>query len=124
MFTRKANLTIEPGSNWNFAATLGAYHFLSCLSAYVQFVGVHHCKDDFCNIIPLAGPNNIPAPPVSNINVRKLKEDSQWSSNFVNVSFTYDISKHTQLGLFWQAPVRQEFAYRPTTVMFSLIFEY
>ena len=135
MFPRKANFVKQPGTNWTFLATLGSYHFISCLSCYVQFVGVHHLRDNFCDIVPVpisytpVALCNNPIPPadnftVNNIRVEKMREESAWESNFVDVHFTYDISEHTQLGFFWQAPVRQEFAYRPTTVMLSLIFEY
>lgn len=128
MFPRKANLTKEPGSNWTFVATLGAYHFISCLSFYVQFVGVHHNRDNFYNLDPILITPALNAPAdtfvASNILVQKMREESEWESNFVDVHFTYDISDDMQLGFFWQAPVRQEFAYRSTTVMLSWIYEY
>ena len=129
MFPRKADLRKRPGTTWSFGATMGAYHFLSCLSAYVQFRLLHHCDDHFCilNAIPVT-PITPDAPDddftISNILVGKMKEESMWSSSFVDVHLDYDITDTMQLGFFWQAPVAQKYAYRPTTVMGSLIFKF
>jgi hypothetical protein len=129
IYPRKADLNNRPGTVWSFGATLGAYHFLSCLSSYVQFRLLHKCDDHICIITP------IPIAPVGgtieddtfvkeNIKVKKMEEEAAWTSSFVNVHFDYDISENIALGFFWQAPVSQEFAYRPTTVMGSIIVQY
>lgn len=129
IYPRKADLKKRPGTTWAFGATMGAYHFLSCLSAYVQYRLLHHCDDHFCIINPIpVTPITAGAPPdnfvVSNILVNKMKQESEWTSSFVDVHLDYDISESMQLGFFWQAPVTQQFAYRPTTVMGSLIFKF
>ncbi len=53
-----------------------------------------------------------------------MREQTAWDSSFFNVSFDYNISEYMALGFLWQAPISQEFAYRPTTVMGSLIVRF
>jgi hypothetical protein len=127
IFPRKADLDRRPGTVWSFGATLGAYHYVSCLSTYIQFRLLHKCSDCICirQTIPIAAFNGTPDNfPASNIKLEKMQRESEWTSSFVDVYFDYDLSENVALGFFWQAPVSQQFAYRPTTVMGSIIVQY
>ena len=61
---------------------------------------------------------------IANVKVKKMEQESAWTSSFVDVHFDYDVSENIVLGFLWQAPVSQTFAYRPTTVMGSIIVQY
>lgn len=139
MLPRKADVRIKPGSTWSFGATLACSYFLSCLSCYTQFRLIHHCNDSICVVrtLPvtpvtsggtascLENPSLFqPAAPGPAIDIAEMEERSAWDSSFVDVSFDYDITKDVSLGFLWQAPVSQQFAYRPTTVMGSIIIRY
>ncbi len=145
IFPRRADLEITPGNNWCFGAGFWAPCFVDNFSASVEFRYVHHCTDtiDILRAIPLSVPQNgivaaaaVPPPartsvmitqdnfPTSNIDLQKMINESCWSTCMVNAGLTYDISKNLELGLFWQAPVRQRFTYRPTTVMGSFVFSF
>ena len=119
MLPYKADLTREPGMNWNFGALMHARHFLYQLSFWAQYMVVSHSKDKFCNVtvLPLTAADT--NPPVALTN--KMSEESLWHSHVFNVGATYDISPNIALGFFWQAPVSRRNAYRSTTVMGSLI---
>lgn len=131
IFPRKADLCIRPGQTWTFGATLGASYFISCLSFYGQFRLIHHCNDciNIINTIPVPVLAPTTACPTdnfvaSNIKLEKMKKESAWDSSFFNVYFDYDISENVALGFFWQAPITQLFAYRPTTVMASAMVKF
>lgn len=123
IFTRKADLTIRPGTNLNFGAYLVAHHFLDNFNISVDFRLVEHCIDKimFQRISLL--PGQAPYPP-SNLVIDKLVQLSGWESWFVDWGITYDISPNVGLGIFAQLPVRQRLAYRSTTVMGSLIITF
>lgn len=130
IFPRKADLDNRPGTVWSFGATLGAYHFISCLSTYIQFRLLHKCEDHICILKTIPWVKIFEPPtdgddfPKTNVKVDKMERESEWTSSFVNVHFTYDVSDNIALGFLWQAPVSQTFAYRPTTVMGSIIVQY
>lgn len=137
IYPRKADLTKRPGATWSFGATMAAYNFISCLSCFIQYRLLKHSQDHFCIVRPIPItpppgncpiPGNAPCPAdnfvASNICLDTLKQRSEWSSSFVDVHFTYNVSEHVALGFVWQAPVKQIQAYRPTTIMGSLIIEY
>lgn len=127
IYPRKADLCMRPGTVWSFGATLGAADFISCLSAYIQFRLLHKCDDHICilNPIPMVAFDGTPDDfPASNIKVQKMEEEGAWTSSFANVHFDYTISENIALGFFWQAPISQTAAYRPTTVMGSIIVQY
>jgi hypothetical protein len=114
VFPRQADVCIRPGTNWNFGATLGAYHFVDRLSVWIQYIIVSHQEDCFKRFITDGYPE-------SNIDKMKLVENSKWEVQLFNVGFNYDISPNITLGALWQAPFKQRNAYRSTTVMGSLI---
>lgn len=145
IFPRRADISISPGNNWCTGAGFWANHFLDNFSASVQMRYVHHCKDtiEIIRVEPITVPadawqptdqgiEDAPIKGVINkddfvtesIALRKMERESCFSTLMVNSAITYDISQNLQLGIFWQAPVRQRYAYRPTTVMgtFSLSF--
>lgn len=128
IFPRKADLCIRPGTVWSFGATLGAYHFLSCLSTYIQFRLLHKCEDHICVLNTIKWTKLFDSTtdnfPITNVKVDKMERESAWTSSFVDVHFDYDVSDNIALGFLWQAPVSQTFAYRPTTVMGSIIVQY
>lgn len=131
IYPRKADLCIRPGHTWTFGAKLNAHHFLSCLSCFSEFRLIHHCDDHISvlraiPVTPLAPTPTCPADTftAADIKLQKMREETAWDSSFFNVSFDYDISEHMALGFLWQAPISQEFAYRPTTVMGSLIIRF
>lgn len=123
IYTRKADFTIRPGTNWSFGACVVAHHFLENFTASVDFRLVQHCLDDimFQRISLLPGQQPYPA---SNLLISKLVNQSGWRSCFVDCGLTYDVSENIGLGIFAQLPVRQRFAYRSTTFMGSLIISF
>ena len=125
MLSRKADLCIQPDNTWTFAATMGASEFIDCLSAYVQYRLIHHCEDclSIKNVISNCTPNTPPFDAAS-VDLEQMIHKTPWVSSFVDVHFDYDITKNIALGFLWQGPVAQEFAYRPTTVMGSVIVKY
>jgi hypothetical protein len=114
VYPRQATVCIEPGTNWNFGATLAAYHFVDRLSVWIQYVIVSHKEDCFKRFETVGYPE-------SNIDKMKLVENSKWEVQLFNVGFNYDISPNMALGALWQAPFKQRNAYRSTTVMGSFI---
>ncbi|HBY05604.1 MAG: hypothetical protein UV38_C0001G0201 [candidate division TM6 bacterium GW2011_GWE2_42_60] len=145
IFPRRADLSIEPGNNWCTGAGFWANHFLDNFSASVQMRYVHHCKDsiEVIRVEPItvpkdawypraAGVADIPAKDIittddfvtESIAIPKMERESCFSTFMVNSAITYDISQNLQLGIFWQAPVRQRYAYRPTTVMGSFVLSF
>lgn len=113
IYPQKASVRIDPGLNWNAAFSINAYHFLSRISAYVQYVLSGHDEDCFKICCADTDP--------SNISIKRLIENSKWEANVVNVGMTYDISPNLALGFYWQAPVFERNAFRSTTLMFSII---
>lgn len=108
LFPFTTDVRLHPGMNWNFAAKIGAYHFLHNLSAYFQFMMINHEQDSYkiVNCDPAFTPE-------------ALKRVSPWKVKVANIGFNYDISPNISLGFFWQAPLSQRNAYRSTTVMGS-----
>ncbi|HBL98497.1 TPA: hypothetical protein DDZ86_02540 [Candidatus Dependentiae bacterium] len=139
MFPRRADLDIRPGNNWCFGLGFWAPCFVDNFSASVEFRYVHHCTDsiDITRALSLSVPTagayqNVPTVttiladnfPPSNIALGKMINESCWSTCMVNAGLTYDISRNLELGLFWQAPVRQRYTYRSTTVLGSVVFSF
>lgn len=148
IFPRKADLYIKPGNNFIFGATMTAFCFVDYFSVSVQFRYVNHAEDCIkiirtrplsCYCCPSNGQgvpdftcpynlNNVinldGSFPDSAIDLDMLVQQSWWSSSMVNAALTYDISPRCQLGVLWQTPVRQRFAYRSTTLMGSIIFNF
>ena len=119
VFPRKADLMIRPGKNFSFGATIAAEYFWYNFSTWVEFRMVNHCCDDIA-LVNMVSVTNLPVPtdyPVSNIMLDVLKDRSEWSSSFANIGLTYDFTDALSLGFFWQAPIRQRFTYRSTTLM-------
>lgn len=114
MFPRKANLCIEPGTNWNFGITLDAYHFLDRLSFWGQYVLVDHNQDCISITSVPDGTNK------DNLLIGMLKEQSNWRVHMANLAGNYDISPNVALGFLWQAPIKQYNAYQSTTIMGSI----
>lgn len=120
VFPRKANLDICPGKNFTFGATISTEYFWYNFSAWVEFRMINHCEDDICLVNMVGVPGlSIPTdyPVNTNVKLDLLRSRSSWSSSFANVGLTYDITDGISLGFFWQAPIRQRYAYRSTTLM-------
>lgn len=113
LFPQRMNVTIDPGITWNAALSLNAYHFLSRLSAYFQYVFEGHDED--CYKI------NSATTLISNISCNRLRENSKWEAQVVNVGFTYDISPNLALGFLWQSPSNRRNVYKSTTIMLSIV---
>ncbi len=109
IFPFNTDIHRSPGWNWHFAAKLGAYQFLEHLSFYFQYVLVQHQDDKIC--LKCCDPCFDP---------EALEKVSTWKTQLANTGFNYDISPHLSLGFLWQAPLMQQFAFRSTTLMFSL----
>lgn len=127
VYSRKADLVIQPGKNFTFGGTIAADYFWYNFSTWIEFRMIHHCCDSIqlANLVNVPGSNcnqgGLPANyPASNIMLDVLQKRSQWSSSFANVGLTYDIADALSLGFFWQAPIRQRFAPRPTTLMWTI----
>ncbi len=102
--------TVSPGFNWHFGAKLSAYHFLSCLSGYFQYLQVKHSQDK--------------------IELRKCEDQGTFLPNqleiltgfdvkLVNMALNYDISPNINIGILAQVPLSQRNAYRSSTILFS-----
>ncbi len=113
MFPQTMCVSIDPGITWNAVFSLNAYHFLSRISAYVQYVFNGHNEDCFKILSATTD--------IGNISIKRLVENSKWESNVVNVGLSYDISPNLALGFFWQAPSARRNAYRSTTIMLSIV---
>lgn len=130
MLPWKANLRLQPATNWTFAALMNARNFLYRLSVWAQWVATYHGRDCFTNVtvLPFNPGGNAPLIP-SNSGSTALPEPevglmatrSRWNSHMINVGLTYDISPNIALGFLWQTPVARQNAYRSTTLMGSLI---
>ncbi|HZW60704.1 MAG TPA: hypothetical protein VFF04_00600, partial [Candidatus Babeliales bacterium] len=107
-FPFQTDVTIQPGNNWNFGASLFAYHFLHNLSFHFQWMLTIHKDDHYCLIKP--DPAFMP---------EILEDRSTWLVHVGNMGFNYDISPYISLGFLWQAPLAQRNAYRSTTLLFS-----
>lgn len=127
MFPYQAVTRIRPGTNWNFAATLNAYHFLERLSMYVQYAIVNHGADHISlKKIQKPNPELVPDPSsgIPEIFCEKIRKYSRFEVHVLNIGFNYDIAPTVAIGFFWQAPVRRLNAYRSSTVMGSLMVTY
>lgn len=116
IFPRKADICCNPGTTWTFGAMIGCDHFVDRLSGWVEFRTTHHAKDTI-NIINPIKENTSDSFATSDIKVKKMQQESEWSSNMVNIGLNYDISPNVALGFLWQAPIRQHNAYRSNTIM-------
>jgi hypothetical protein len=104
---------VQPGLNCHIALKLAAYHFLSMLSGFFQFVAVIHKADKIrvCNCDPAFKPH-------------VLEKLSCWKSMIGNIGFDYDVSPNISIGFLWQAPLSQKNAYRSSTVMVGFNYSY
>jgi len=128
IFPSLETVTIHPGFNWNFAATLSAYHFLGRWSTWVQYEVMGHnqdeikffvCDDDvdttvFGEVRREQGERN----------VEKLERLSDFRLHVVNAALNYDIAQCFTLGLVWQVPVAQKNAYQASTWMLTVELYY
>ncbi|MDR3550063.1 MAG: hypothetical protein P4L31_01505 [Candidatus Babeliales bacterium] len=105
----RTQVKLQPGSNWNFAAKMSAYHFIDRLSMYFQWMLIDHTRDEIC----LECPDCAFFPGV-------LEARSDWKIQVANVGFNYDISPYVSLGFLWQAPLNQKNVYKSSLVMLSL----
>ena len=122
IFPRLTTMEIKPGSNWHFGATLNAYYFLDRLSVFAQYLFINHDQDCFIlkSVYPVPGGTS-DTPPIL---TSKLREESKWEVQVINVGANYDIAPQCTLGFIWQAPLSRRNAYRSTTVMGSIIFTF
>ncbi len=107
------DVSIQPGNNFHIGAKLAAYHFLDYLSFFFQYILVEH-KDDK---ITLKEPDPAFMPEI-------LECKSTFKVHLANIAFNYDISPNIALGILWQAPLKQQNAYRSTTILFTLNITY
>lgn len=138
VFPELTTMRVQPGLNWHFAAYLYSYRFLDRFSAYAQYMLISHDKDHY-QVVALQNT------PISSddakrvkerhserhrhhrkrqhhdqgILTRKLRDESAWRTQLVNVSLTYEISPHMQLGIVWQIPIFQQNAYSSSTILAS-----
>jgi hypothetical protein len=123
VFPYTADVTIEPGLTWHMTAGMHAYHFLSNLSVWAEYVIVSHAQDEIkiCRSF---------IPSTSNyfkhgFLVERAEEFyTKWEAHVINIGFNYDLSPHLTVGVLWQAPVKQRNVYRSTTIMGTLTFYY
>lgn len=97
---------VQPGDNWLFGAKLTAYHFIERLSFFFEYILVQHEKDSIK--LHHADPAFLP---------RILENRSSFRTQVANIAFNYDISPNIGLGILWQAPLKQQCAFRSTTLM-------
>jgi hypothetical protein len=129
LFPRKADVALQPGLSWNFAATLNSYHFLDNLSFYAQYTVTGHCQDEFNvkRILPLCTPppeGTIDNLTTSDVKVETMSINSSWISHLGTCSFTYDIAPWAGIGLGIQFPLSQRNAYRTSTLFGSMLISY
>ncbi len=113
IFPQKVSVKVDPGINWNAVFSLNAYHFLSRISAFAQYVFSGHNEDCF----EISCANTA----FSNISLKRMIENSKWEACFANIGFTYDISPNLALGFIGQVPSTRRNAYKSTTLMLSII---
>jgi hypothetical protein len=113
IYPEKMTVKVSPGLNWNAVFSLNAYHFLSRISAFAQYVFNGHDEDCYKILSATTDP--------ANISLKRLRENSKWESNVINFGMTYDISPNLALGFLWQSPSARRNAYRATTVMLSIV---
>jgi len=108
LFPFTADVEIQPGNTWHVGLVMNAFHFMDCLSAYVEYLFVVHDKDKLC----LLTGDNAFFPCV-------LECRSPWKSQLFNVGINYDISPNFTLGAAVQLPLARQNAYKVTTFMIS-----
>ncbi|KIX85575.1 hypothetical protein J120_01260 [candidate division TM6 bacterium JCVI TM6SC1] len=116
----KTDVRIQPGTNWHFGAKMHAYRFLDRLTAWVQYILLHHEKDcisvkssNGCTSCGPNDPNSVFMPDV-------LADISSFKVQVLNVGLTYEVSPNIIFGGLWQAPLSQRNAYRSSTLLFTL----
>lgn len=110
VFPRGIPVKINPGTNWQFAAELAAYHFLDRLSFFAQYVMISHGQDHICPLV------DDPA-----FLIRRAQELTKWEDQVINSALYYDLSPNITVGFLWQAPVNRRNAYRANTIMASIV---
>lgn len=125
MFPRLTTMEVKPGSNWHFGATLNAYYFLDRLSIFAQYLFINHDEDCFTikSLQPVVS-NITDTTTPCDILTSKLREESKWEVQAINVGANYDIAPQCALGFIWQAPLSRRNAYRSTTIMGSIVFTF
>jgi hypothetical protein len=126
LFPFSADVCIQPGNNWHFSVYMNAPRFLDNLSFYAQYVYVSHAEDHVkllrdlrMDIQELEGRRDLPP-----FAICKVERESKWESQFANFGFNYEISPNFTAGFVWQAPLSGRNAYRSTTILASVIFNY
>ena len=110
IFPYTTDVTIQPGFNWHFGAKIACWHFLERLSGYLEYIQLQHKQDD--------------------IKLRKCEDEgfflpeqleclSDFKVKYIDTALNYDISPNICLGVFWQAPISQQNAFRSSTIMLS-----
>lgn len=109
LFPFRTSVHVQPGLSTYFSAQMEAPHFISYLSAYIQYVILEHKKDK----------------------ITPQKPDSAWEPNILecvtafrvklfNVGFNYDLAPWLNVGLAVQLPWAEVNAYHGTTTIFSI----
>lgn len=121
-----ADLSIKPGTNWTFSATINAHYFLDRLSAFGEYFVVDHGKDciEVCSLKSSCGNGTPTGLTTKDVLVEQMRELSAWRAHLFNFGLTYDVSPHAILGFLWQAPIGRTNAYRSTTLMISATFRF
>lgn len=147
VYPYKADVLVEPGTNFHFTLTLNARHFIERLSVWAQYLFVAH-KNDCINICRSLIPQGSDYYPTDPVNLSKLSPDlnnalnsptltatqknlnrgfalkkytdlTSWEIQMLNLGFNYDISPHVYLGFLWQHTFSRRNAYCTDTLLFS-----
>lgn len=106
----KTNVEIKPGQTWHIGLFMNAFHFIDCVSAYVEYLYVSHLKDKIC----VLGNNNNGA-----FKPKVLECVSPWNIHLLNGALNYDVSPNFTLGFAVQIPLTGRNIYKSTTYMLS-----
>lgn len=111
VFPFATKVQVKPGLNFNCSASLSAYHFLSYLSAYAEWVLVKHEHDE----LKLKNPAD-KATWTKQL-IQQAECITKFASNVINAGLYYDISPNITLAAGAQFPIAQRNAYKSTTWM-------
>ena len=109
IFPFKTNVSYNPGKSWYFSLGMNAYRFLEKLSFHAEYLFISHSKDS----IKLLKADGAFKPAV-------LEDQTKWTIQAINCGFNYDLTPNFKFGVSWQAPIKQQGAYKTNTVMVTL----
>jgi len=110
MIPYQTNAEVRPGPTWHVGLFMNAFHFIDCVSAYVEYLYVSHIKD---KITVCSDNKNRAFKPCV------LECISPWNIHLLNGGLNYDVSPNFTLGFAVQIPLTGRNVYKSTTYLLS-----